>query len=131
MKHMILLGGAVALAVAGPALAKPGNGHGNGHGNAYAYGLNGPVGYGHGGCPRGLAKKANPCMPPGQAKKLAVGQRMPLGYASRYGYNQIPYALRNQYGLTRSNNYYCNNGYLYRVSPRTMVVQQVLSALLR
>ena len=138
MKHMILLAGAVALGVAGPALAKPGNGHGNGHGNAHAYGLNGqaygingPVGYGHGGCPPGLAKKAVPCVPPGQAKKLGVGQRMPLGYADRYGYSQIPYALRNQYGLTPSNNYYYNNGYLYRVNPRTMVVQQVLSALLR
>jgi Ni/Co efflux regulator RcnB len=28
-------------------------------------------------CPPGLAKKNNGCMPPGQAKKWAVGQRLP------------------------------------------------------
>jgi len=137
MKHMLLLAGVMALGVAGPALAKPGNGHGHGHGHAYgvgndqAYGINGPIGYGVGGCPPGLAKKAVPCVPPGQAKKLGVGQRMPRGYANRYGYNQIPYALRNQYGLNPYNNYYYNNGYLYGVDPRTMIVQQAISALLR
>ncbi|MHB1122357.1 MAG: DUF1236 domain-containing protein [Ramlibacter sp.] len=30
-------------------------------------------------CPPGLAKKNNGCMPPGQAKKLAVGQPVPAG----------------------------------------------------
>jgi Ni/Co efflux regulator RcnB len=30
-----------------------------------------------GNCPPGLAKKNNGCMPPGQAKKWAVGQRLP------------------------------------------------------
>jgi Ni/Co efflux regulator RcnB len=30
-----------------------------------------------GGCPPGLAKKGNGCMPPGQAKKWSVGQRLP------------------------------------------------------
>lgn len=32
-------------------------------------------------CPPGLAKKNNGCMPPGQAKKLAVGQPLPAGVA--------------------------------------------------
>ena len=31
------------------------------------------------GCPPGLAKKHNGCMPPGQAKKLAVGHPLPPG----------------------------------------------------
>jgi hypothetical protein len=139
MKHIILFAGAVALGVAGPALAKPGNGHGNGngyghgHGNAYAYGLIGQAyGYGNGGCPPGLAKKNPPCVPPGQAKKLYnVGQRFRMGAASPYAYNQIPYDLRSQYGLNPYNNYYYNNGYLYGVDPRTMVVQQAIAALLR
>lgn len=135
MKHLILLAGAAALAFAGPALAKPGNGHGNGHGRGhnYAYGVNGPIGYGIGGCPPGLAKKHNGCMPPGQAKKLYnVGQRFRPGYGglSPYGYNQIPYDLRNQYGLNPYGNYYYGDGYLYRVDPKTMLVQQVISALL-
>jgi len=32
-------------------------------------------------CPPGLAKKHNGCMPPGQAKKWAVGQPVPRGVA--------------------------------------------------
>lgn len=32
-------------------------------------------------CPPGLAKKNNGCMPPGQAKKLAIGQPVPQGVA--------------------------------------------------
>jgi hypothetical protein len=128
MKQLLILAGAAAFAFAAPALAKPGNGHGNPH----AYGLNGPVGYGHGGCPPGLAKKAIPCVPPGQAKKLYnVGQRFPLGYGSPLGYNQIPYDLRSQYGLNPYGNYYYGDGYLYRVDPRTMLIQQVVAALLR
>src|SRR6202007_2774262 len=51
----------------GPALAKPGNGlgNGNGHGHDYDYA------YGHydEGCPPGLAKKHNGCMPPGLARQ--------------------------------------------------------------
>jgi Ni/Co efflux regulator RcnB len=38
--------------------------------------------YGNGkNCPPGLAKKNNGCMPPGQAKKWAVGQPLPRGIA--------------------------------------------------
>jgi len=109
-------------------MAKPGNGHGNSH----AYGLEGPVGYGHGGCPPGLAKKAIPCVPPGQAKKLYnIGQRLPLGYGSPLAYGQIPYDLRSQYGLNPYGNYYYGDGYLYGVDPRTMLIRQVVAALLR
>jgi hypothetical protein len=126
MKQMLILAGTAALAVGGMAVAKPGNGHGNPH----AYGVQGPVGYGVGGCPPGLAKKG--CMPPGQAKKMyGVGQRLPSGMFSRYSYNRIPYDLRTQYGLSPYGNYYYGNGYLYRVDPRTMLIQQVIGALLR
>jgi hypothetical protein len=71
MKHLLLLAGAAVLGFAGPAFAKPGNGHGHG---AAAYG----------GCPPGLAKKHNGCLPPGQARKLARGQRWQSGYGSLY-----------------------------------------------
>jgi hypothetical protein len=47
-----------------------------------------------------------------------------------FGYNQIPYDVRRQYGLNPYGNYYYGNGYLYRVDPKTMLVQQVISALL-
>ena len=131
MKQTLLIAGAAALAYAGPALAKPGQGHGQGHGNSHAHGAAGPVGYGVGGCPPGLAKKGNGCMPPGQAKKLYnIGQRFPLNYGNRWSYNQIPYDIRTRYHLPQTSNYYYGDGYIYRVDPRTMLVQQAVSALL-
>jgi hypothetical protein len=96
MKPLLLLTGVVALGFSGPGLAKPGMGQGNGHafgfgmghGHTYAIdreemhsrGLRRPVGYGAGGCPPGLAKKAVSCMPPGQARKLGIGSLVPRGY---------------------------------------------------
>lgn len=133
MKHFLLLAGAAAFGFAAPAAAKPGMGHGNPHAYGYgnAYGVNGPVGYGVGGCPPGLAKKNPPCVPPGQAKKLfGVGQRFVPGVVNPYAYNRIPDDLRSQYGLNPYNRYYYGNGYLYGVDPRTMVVQQAIAALL-
>ena len=125
----VLLAGAAALLFAGPASAKPGNGHG--HGNPHSYGA-GPVGYGVGGCPPGLAKKAVPCVPPGQAKKLYnAGQRFPRGYGALWGYNQIPSELRRQYGFDPSDRYYYGDGYIYRVDPRTMLIEQAVRAILR
>jgi hypothetical protein len=132
MKHIILIAGAAAFAVCAPAYAKPGMGHGNPHAYGNSYGANGPVGYGVHGCPPGLAKKAVPCVPPGQAKKIyGIGERLPLGAFNPYAYNRIPYDLRTRYDLSPYGNYYYGNGYLYRVDPRTMLVQQVVSALLR
>jgi hypothetical protein len=127
MKRIFLIAGATALGISGPALAKPGNGNGHGHGNEYEN----PYGYGVGGCPPGLAKKHNGCLPPGQAKKLYRGQHWQGAYGNPYGYGQIPYDLRQQYGLDPGYRYYYGNGYLYQVDPRTLLVQQVISALLR
>lgn len=132
MKTFILLAGAAMLASAGPALAKPGKGNGRGH-SAHVPSLanhGAPVGYGVGGCPPGLQKKG--CMPPGQAKKFAVGQRVPFGSQGLLGYNGLPMDLRNHYGaqLDPRSRYMYDNSYLYRVDPMTMVVQQVLSAIL-
>jgi hypothetical protein len=132
MKQVLILAGAAAFALAAPAVAKPGNGNGHGHGNSGAYGFNGPVGYGAGGCPPGLAKKDPACVPPGQAKKLyGVGQRLPLGYGTPYAYNRIPYDVRSRYGLSPVGSYYYGDGYIYRVDPRTMLIQQAIAALIR
>jgi hypothetical protein len=125
MKKLILIAGAATFAFAGPALAKPGHGHGNPH-------AQGAQGYGVGACPPGLRDKG--CMPPGQAKKLfGVGQRVPLGYQGLLGYNSLPYNLRNYYGpqLDPYSRYVYDQNYLYRVDPKTMLVQQILSALIR
>ena len=127
MKHLLLIAGAAALGSATPALADPGHGHGHGNG----HGWDNDYGYGRGGCPPGLAKKHNGCMPPGQARKLARGQRWISGYGDPYAYRQIPYDVRRQYALNPRYNYYYDNGYLYQVDPRTLLIQQVISALLR
>jgi hypothetical protein len=78
MRHIFLFTAAAAFVFAAPAGATPGNGHGNGHGyglgferpqQEHDWSAHYPVGYGVGGCPPGLAKKHNGCMPPGQAKR--------------------------------------------------------------
>ena len=64
---------------------------------------------------------------------FSVGQRVPKGYDNMLGYNALPYDLRSQYGqqLDPYGRYIHDDSYLYRVDPKTMVVQQVLSAILR
>ena len=135
MKQIFLIAGATALAFAAPAVAKPGKGQGKAHKHAYGHlehGNGSLYGKGLGGCPPGHAKHPGVCMPHGQWKKqFGVGQRLPLGFGTPYGFNQIPYDLRSQYGLNPYGNYYYGDGYLYRVDPRTMLVQQVIAALLR
>ncbi|MEO6360766.1 MAG: hypothetical protein ABIO43_09355 [Sphingomicrobium sp.] len=150
MKTLIMLAGAAMLATTVPAAAKPGEGHGKSnhaamnHGNVHKASAKSGRGvivsdrYGrlyalnaHGACPPGLAKKHNGCMPPGQAKKTYnVGQRYNRNFGNTWTYNQIPEHLRND-RFDQNDRYYYNNGYLYQVDPKTMLVQQVISALLR
>ena len=158
MNKLIFIAGAAALTLTTPALANPGHGHGQGqaHGNkgnthaqksqprAHGQARHGRhiVATRHGGrlyafdargsCPPGLARKHNGCMPPGQAKKAYnVGQRYNRNSGFRWSYNQIPMDLRSRYSFDRNDRYYYRNGYLYQVNPRTMLVEQVISALLR
>jgi Ni/Co efflux regulator RcnB len=49
-------------------------------------------------CPRGLAKKNNGCMPPGQAKKYALGQPLPRDVV----YYPLPSAVSIQLGVPPS-----------------------------
>jgi hypothetical protein len=120
---ILLLAGAAAFGMSGAAIAKPGHGHG--HDGGY-----GDYGYDRG-CPPGLAKKHNGCMPPGHARRLNRGQRWQSDYGSLYSYGRIPYDVRRRYDLNSRYRYYYDNGYLYQVDPRTMLIQQVVSALLR
>jgi hypothetical protein len=73
-------------------------------------------------------------MPPGQYKKLfEVGQRVPYGYQGLIGYNALPYPVRDQYSsvLDPRSRYIYDQGYLYRVDPKTMLVSQIIQAILR
>ena len=115
MMKFAVLASASLLVAASPVLAQGHGNHGRGH-QAQAYGR---------GCPPGLAKKNNGCMPPGQAKaRWRVGQRLPTAYQNYY----VPQAYRDRYN-TDSYRYY--DGYVYRVDPQTQVIQQVIQALLR
>ena len=128
MKHLLILAGVAALATTAPAYAKPD--HAKGHGKHGAH--SGHFAPGIGGCPPGLAKKHNGCMPPGQAKKLYnIGQRWPGNYGNAWNFNQIPYDLRSRYGFNDDYRYYYGDGYLYQVDPATMLISQVVSAILR
>ena len=130
MKKLLIMARIAALAVTAPVIANPGKGKGKG--NAHAHVDGGHVGYGTGGCPPGLAKKNNGCLPPGQAKKLYnIGQRWPMGYGQAWNYNQVPYDMRTRYGFDPRSNYYYGDGYVYRVDPATMMISQVVSAILR
>ena len=60
------------------------------------------------------------------AGDFGVGQRMPMGYDA---YN-VPYAYRDQYYDTADNMYRYNDGYIYRVDPKTQLIQAVISALI-
>ena len=107
-KHTLIAALVATLAVA-PAFAGPGKGHGKHEGKHAAvqqhggkhhdgkharrdddrrdvvrndgrrYVYNDTRVMGNNGCPPGLAKKHNGCLPPGQAKKLAVGHPIPPG----------------------------------------------------
>jgi hypothetical protein len=129
MKPIFILAGVAALAVTGPALAQ--HGHGNGHGHGHGHGYNHSSYSHYDNCPPGLAKKNNGCLPPGQARKLGRGQRWHDDYGSYYSYQRIPYDVRRRYALNSRYRYYYNDGNLYAVDPHTMLVQQVINALLR
>ena len=127
MKQIFLIAGVAAFAAAAPTYAKPD--HAKGHGSSHAKQVRG---YGPGACPPGLAKKNNGCLPPGQAKKLYnIGQRFPTSYGYNWNYNQIPYDLRQQYRMDPYDRYYYGDGYIYRVDPKTMLIEQIVSAILR
>ena len=127
MKHLLIIAGVAALATTAPAFAKPD--HAKGHKGHHA---KGHVGYDTGGCPPGLEKKNNGCLPPGEAKKRDnIGQRWPGNYGHAWNYNQIPYDLRSRYDFDDDYRYYYGDGYLYQVDPATMLISQVVSAILR
>lgn len=143
MKNLIIAASVAAFAFSAPAYAGPGKGQskqaqkmGQAHKanrSAHLGHSNQGKGFGVNGCPPGLANKPM-CMPPGQHKKrFGVGQRVPLGYNGLLGYNALPQDLRNRYGanLDPRSRYIYDNSYLYRVDPQTMLVQQVLGALIR
>jgi hypothetical protein len=138
MRNFILIAAAGAFAAAAPAVAGPGKGHGNGHAKGHGA-SHGPVHHGssHGamaarGCPPGLAKKGNGCLPPGQAKKLfSVGQRVPTGYGYYTPYSSIPRQYRDRIPYGDDYRYIYRDNTAYVVNERTNLVTQVIDLLMR
>ena len=131
MGKALLVAATAMIAAAGTVQAKPD--HAKGGKDRPVVVDNGSVGYGVGGCPPGLQKKNELCMPPGRYKKLfEIGQRVPKGYEGLRSYNALPYELRMRYGgtLDPQARYIYDQQYLYRVDPTTMVVRQILRSLL-
>lgn len=126
MKHLIHCS-LIALLALSPLAASAGNGNGkNKNKNKNKNGFkvervspNNSAAVGH--CPPGLAKKAVPCVPPGQVKNLyRVGDRINRDY---YWIND-PY----RYGLNRGGNYVRAGDYVYRIDPETRKVLNLIGA---
>lgn len=72
-------------------------------------------------CPPGLAKKAVPCVPPGQVKNLyRAGDRIDRDYI----WINDPY----RYGLKRGGHYVRAGDYVYSVDPDTHKVLNLIGA---
>jgi hypothetical protein len=144
MRKLAMIAATAAMAMAMPALAKPGQGKGHGP-SVHAKGKSGAHGahsgarpqtvlsprkgsrYGANACPPGLAAKGNGCLPPGQARKLFnVGQRIPTGYNFYTPYSQIPVAYRDRYGLMTDGRYIYRDDSIYVVDPRTSLVTSII-----
>jgi Ni/Co efflux regulator RcnB len=137
MKNLLISLAAIsALTIAAPAAAKPGKGQ-SGHHAGKHQGKQSDrfdrVGYDRRllarqnvrGCPPGLAKKNNGCLPPGQARKLGIGDRLP-SYLS--GYN-IPDRYRDRYYDNRDYSYRYEDDSIYRVNRGSGMIDQIISVL--
>ena len=115
MRILILAAGAIAIAAAPPAFAKPGKGKGHDASRAAVAG-----------CPPGLAKKRNGCLPPGQARKLyRVGQRIPTGYRHYSDFDDIPLVYRDRFGIPIGQRYIYRDNVVYVVDPTTRLVSRI------
>lgn len=156
MVKLILAAGAAALAIAAPASAEPGKNKGQGkhqakqgqmmhqsrqgqmmhkaqakHARKVHQGHAAANWWGNRGCPPGLAKRDNGCLPPGIARqRYNLGDRW-YGNYRPWTYDQVPLDWRTQYNLDPYNRYYYRDGYLYSVDPRTRLVESVIQALIR
>ena len=83
--------------------------------------------HGRGGCPPGLAKKNNGCLPPGQAKKrYAIGHALPAGIVT----GKVPAELSVRIGAPPSGyGYVMLDGDLLKLALGTMLVVDAITGL--
>ena len=75
------------------------------------FGVDFNSGRGFNGCPPGLDKKDNGCLPPGQAKKF-LGARLQSGFAN----SLLPYQYRSWYRDDDDHFFRSGDGFIYRVN---------------
>lgn len=73
------------------------------------------------GCPPGLDRKDNGCLPPGQAKKL-LGAALPAAFDN----SMIPYAYRSWYRDNDDYRYRMGDGFIYRVNRDNSLVDGLI-----
>ena len=73
------------------------------------------------GCPPGLVRKDNGCLPPGQAARF-LGARLQDNYANR----QLPYQYRSWYRDDGDHFFRSGDGYIYRVNRSNDVVDGLI-----
>lgn len=129
-KVLVSLAAMAAMATAAPSVAKNGPGRGHGAHNAEmhrghsARGGGGPDQRARG-CPPGLAKKNNGCLPPGQARKLGLGDRLP-SYLSQYN---VPDRYQDRYRDDRNYSYRYEDDQIYRVNRSSGIIDRIISVL--
>ncbi|WP_309661430.1 hypothetical protein [Sphingomonas sp.] len=77
------------------------------------------------GCPPGLAKKHNGCMPPGQLKNSLLGRVIPVAYRNGI----VPLGLQDLYGDTPNYYYRYGDGNMYRVNRSSNLIEALLPLL--
>jgi Ni/Co efflux regulator RcnB len=79
-----------------------------------------------GNCPPGLAKKQNGCLPPGQARKWALGQQLPRDVV----FHDPPQAIRDSLGLPpRAHRYVRVNDDLLLINNATGLVVDAIQSM--
>ena len=79
------------------------------------------------GCPPGLARKHNGCLPPGQAWR--VGQRAPWNSDRYVDYGSLPSSYRDRYADISGQRYYYQGDRVYAVDPTTQLIRRIVNLL--
>lgn len=140
MRKLLILAGAasiLALPVAAVAKDPGGGGHGQGHdryeeraGDSDRYDRHDRGDRGNGyrhGCPPGLAKKHNGCLPPGQAWR--IGQRAPWSNDRYVDYRTLPSYYRDHYAYSSTQRYYYSGDRVYVIDPTTQLIRSIVNIL--
>ena len=129
-KLLILVGACSVLALPSAAIAKDHGrgGHGKDRYERYDRHDDGyRVKHHRKGCPPGLAKKHNGCLPPGQAWR--IGQRAPWNSDRYADYNSLPSYYRDRYPDASGQRYYYEGNRVYTIDPATRLIRSIINIL--